>query len=374
VVLAYDVLSDPQERAWYDNRREALVKGGRDGEYQEDSLDLLHYFTVTCYSGYGDDEKSYYTVYRNDFEMTAKEDLESALEEAVEDFPTSGDSQSEYDMLVEEQNAEKARKAEATRRRQKRKQTRLAEQSSARWRRSMKAVWRRSGDDEAEEPQLRDGRDGEDSDEAEDAELQDGLYCPACEKSFQTEKALRNHEKSKQHREMEEANFSGPQTGKNSLDAISEEEMEEAPKRKLSKKQKKKKQKPTQNCDDNFNENGTGEGVKVDREDTNLHENSAKELEDSLQENVGVTETVELCSDPKTEGKSVSKPKGKKAKGTKKSVRVPAEPQTMSDMLISCTTCHSEFPSRNKLFDHRKATGHARAPSSLTSLNSVTNS
>ncbi|KAB0338843.1 hypothetical protein FD754_024301, partial [Muntiacus muntjak] len=371
IQAAYDVLSDTQERAC-----------GRDGEYQEDSLDLLHYFA------------SYYTVYRNDFEMTAKEDLESALEEAMEEFPTSGDSQSDYDMflhselwkeydtrqasngrekrLVEEQNAEKARKAEATKRRQKRKQTRLAEQCRGR---SWTAQFGDgSGDDEAEEPQLRDGRDGKASDEAEDAELQDGLYCPACGKSFQTEKALRNHEKSKQHREMEEANFSGPQTGKNSLDAISEEEMEEAPKRKLSKKQKKKKQKPTQNCDDNFNENGTGEGVKVDREDTNLYENSAKELEDSLQENVGVTETVELCSDPKTEAKSVSKPKGKKAKGTKKSVRVPAEPQTMSDVLISCTTCHSEFPSRNKLFDHRKATGHARAPSSLTSLNSVTNS
>ena len=82
---------------------------------------------------------------------------------------------------------------------------------------------------------------------------------------------------------------------------------------------------------------------------------------------------MELCDDPKTEAKRVSKPKGKKAKDTKKSVRVPAEPQTMSDVLISCTTCHSEFPSRNKLFDHLKAISQ-RAPSSLTSLNSVTNS
>lgn len=41
----------------YDNHREALLKGGLDGDYQDDSLDLLHYFTVACYSGYGDDEK-----------------------------------------------------------------------------------------------------------------------------------------------------------------------------------------------------------------------------------------------------------------------------------------------------------------------------
>ncbi|XP_065730553.1 dnaJ homolog subfamily C member 21 isoform X1 [Phocoena phocoena] len=517
IQAAYDVLSDPQERAWYDNHREALLKGGLAGEYQDDSLDLLHYFTVTCYSGYGDDEKGFYTVYRNVFEMIAKEELESSLEEDVEDFPTFGDSQSDYDTvvhpfyaywqsfctqknfawkeeydtrqasnhwekramekenkkirdkarkeknelvrqlvafirkrdrrvqahrkLVEEQNAEKARKAEAMRRQQKLKQAKLAEQYKEQsWMtvadlekelREMEAQYEKefgdgSGEDEAEERELQDGQDGKDSDEAEDAELYDSLYCPACDKSFKTEKAMRNHEKSKKHREMvallkqqleeEETNFSGPQTDENSLDANSEEEMEDAPKQKLSKKQKKKKQKPAQevgqkgsylpaacfhswrvgaerrnmgrregesrhgkmlpetkkNYDDNFNENGTGEAVKVDPEDNSLNQGSAKGLEDSPQENVGVTETVERCDDPKSEAKSVSKPKGKKAKDTKKSVRVPAELQT-SDVLISCTTCHSEFPSRNKLFDHLKATGHARAPSS-SSLNSVTDS
>ncbi|XP_046528293.1 dnaJ homolog subfamily C member 21 [Equus quagga] len=474
IQAAYDVLSDPQERAWYDNHREALLKGGLDGEYQDDSLDLLHYFTVTCYSGYGDDEKGFYTVYRNVFEMIAKEELESVLEEDVEDFPTFGDSQSDYDTvvhpfyaywqsfctqknfawkeeydtrqasnrwekramekenrkirdkarkeknelvrqlvafirkrdkrvqahrkLVEEQNAEKARKAEEMRRQQKLKQAKLAEQYKEQsWMtvadlekelREMEARYEKefgdgSDEDELEEHELKDEQDGKDSDEAEDAELYDGLYCPACDKSFKTEKAMRNHEKSKKHREMvallkqqleeEEENFSGPQTDENLLNVNSEEEVEDAPKLKLSKKQKKKKQKPAQNYDDNFNENGTGEGVKVDPEDTNLNQDSAKELEDSPQENVSVSETVDLCDDPKSEAKSVPKPKGKKAKDTKKSVKVPAEPQTMNDVLISCTTCHSEFPSRNKLFDHLKATGHARAPSS-SSLNSVTSS
>ena len=54
--------------------------------------------------------------------------------------------------------------------------------------------------------------------------------------------SMRNHEKSKKHREMvallkqqleeEEANFSGPQTDENSLNANSEEEMEDVPKQK----------------------------------------------------------------------------------------------------------------------------------------------
>lgn len=474
IQAAYDVLSDPQERAWYDNHREALLKGGLDGEYQDDSLDLLRYFTVTCYSGYGDDEKGFYTVYRNVFEMIAKEELESVLEEEVDDFPTFGDSQSDYDTvvhpfyaywqsfctqknfawkeeydtrqasnrwekramekenkkvrdkarkeknelvrqlvafirkrdkrvqahrkLVEEQNAEKARKAEEMRRQQKLKQAKLAEQYREQsWMtmanlekelQEMEAQYEKefgdgSDENEMEEHELKDGEDGKNSDEAEDAELYDDLYCPACDKSFKTEKAMKNHEKSKKHREMvallkqqleeEEENFARPQIDENPLDDNSEEEMEDAPKQKLSKKQKKKKQKPAQNYDDNFNVNGTGEGVKLDPEDTNLNQDSTKELEDSPQENVSVTEIIKPCDDPKSETKSVPKPKGKKTKDMKKPVKVPAEPQAMSDVLISCTTCHSEFPSRNKLFDHLKATGHARAPSS-SSLNSATSS
>ncbi|KAM6156753.1 dnaJ homolog subfamily C member 21 [Erethizon dorsatum] len=474
IQAAYDVLSDPQERAWYDNHREALLKGGLDGEYQDDSLDLLHYFTVTCYSGYGDDEKGFYTVYRNVFEMIAKEELESALEEDVEDFPTFGDSHSDYDTvvhpfyaywqsfctqknfawkeeydtrqasnrwekramekenkkirdkarkeknelvrqlvafirkrdkrvqahrkLVEEQNAEKARKAEEMRRQQKLKQARLAEQYREQsWMtmanmekelQEMEAQYEKefgdgSDENETEEHELKDGQDGKDNDEAEEVEFYDDLYCPACDKSFKTEKAMKNHEKSKKHREMvallkqqleeEEENFSGSQVDENLLNANSEEEMEDVPKQKLSKKQKKKKQKPAQNYDDSFNENGTGEGEKVDPEDTNLNQDNAKELEDNLLENVSVTETIKPCDDPKSEAKSIPKPKGKKTKDMKKSVRVSAEPQMQSDVLISCTTCHSEFPSRNKLFDHLKATGHARAPPSL-SVNSVTSS
>ncbi|XP_034048650.1 dnaJ homolog subfamily C member 21 [Thalassophryne amazonica] len=103
IQAAYDVLSDPQERAWYDNHREALLKGGLSGDYEDDSIDLLQYFTVTCYSGYGDDEKGFYTVYRNLFETIVKEEMEHCRVEDKEDeddFPPFGDSQSDYDAVV----------------------------------------------------------------------------------------------------------------------------------------------------------------------------------------------------------------------------------------------------------------------------------
>ncbi|XP_041487299.1 dnaJ homolog subfamily C member 21 isoform X2 [Microtus oregoni] len=422
IQAAYDVLSDPQERAWYDNHREALLKRGLDGEYQDDSLDLLRYFTVTCYSGYGDDEKGFYAVYRDVFELIAKEELECVSDGDIEDFPNFGDSQSDYDTvvhpfyaywqsfctqknfawkeeydtrqasnrwekramekenkkirdkarkeknelvrqlvafirkrdkrvqahrkLVEEQNAEKARKAEEMRRQQKLKQAKLAEQYREQsWMtmanlekelQEMEARYEKefgdgSDENEVEEQEPKHGLDGKDSDEAEEVALYDDLYCPACDKSFKTEKAL-------------------------------------------SKKQKKKKQKSAQNYDSNFNENGTEEGVKVDPEDGNVNEDIAKELENRPQENVCVTETTEVCEAPQSEAKSVPKSKGKKTKDVKKSVKIPAEPQTVSEVLINCATCHREFPSRNKLFDHLKATGHARATSASSSLNSVTSS
>lgn len=52
----------------YDNHRDALLKGGVSGDYEDDSIDLLQYFTVTCYSGYGDDEKV--SVFRSCARMT----------------------------------------------------------------------------------------------------------------------------------------------------------------------------------------------------------------------------------------------------------------------------------------------------------------
>lgn len=40
-------------------------------------------------------------MYRNVFEMIAREELESVLEADIEDFPTFGDSQSDYDTVKE---------------------------------------------------------------------------------------------------------------------------------------------------------------------------------------------------------------------------------------------------------------------------------
>merc|ERR1740128_1604536 len=71
---AYEVLSDPQERAWYDNHREEILRGNMGEKLDEEGINLFQYYSSSCFSGYGDDEKGFYTVFREVFNTIAKED------------------------------------------------------------------------------------------------------------------------------------------------------------------------------------------------------------------------------------------------------------------------------------------------------------
>ncbi|XP_042660347.1 dnaJ homolog subfamily C member 21 isoform X2 [Tyto alba] len=467
IQAAYDVLSDPQERAWYDNHREALLKTGDHGDYQDDSLDLLPYFTVSCYSGYGDDEKGFFTVYRQVFEKVAKEEMECMTQGATELFPMFGYSQSDYDTvvhpfyaywqsfctqktfvwkeeydtrqatnrwekramekenkkrrdkakrernemvrdlvafirrrdkrvqahrkLVEEQNAEKTRKAEEFRRQQKLKQAKLAEQykeqswmamsNLERELQEMEAQYEKefgdgSGDEGELEQQETKGIEGKLHDETKGAEFVDRLYCPACDKWLKTKKAMKNHEKSKKHREMvallrqqleeEEGKFPVSLDDACGLHTKEEEETEDMPKRKLSKKQRKKQKTGTiyeDSCDKSADEE-TVEQKEVP--DVNKDIGSEAELLDDGQrcvvsEDASTTEDISQGKEAKSEVKS-TKPKEKKAMDARKSAKSSSAHPTTNEVPIYCVTCNSAFPSRNKLFEHLKATGHAKAP------------
>lgn len=100
VQQAYEVLSDRQERAWYDNHREQILRGSN-SDYQDDSLDVFPYFTSQCFKGYGDDENGFYSVYRKVFEQITKEDI--AHMDSKSDFdeiPDFGNSTSDYEDIV----------------------------------------------------------------------------------------------------------------------------------------------------------------------------------------------------------------------------------------------------------------------------------
>uniref|UniRef100_A0A672YY67 DnaJ homolog subfamily C member 21 n=1 Tax=Sphaeramia orbicularis TaxID=375764 RepID=A0A672YY67_9TELE len=450
IQAAYDVLSDPQERAWYDNHREALLKGGLSGDYEDDSIDLLQYFTVTCYSGYGDDEKGFYMVYRNLFESIVKEEMEHGKvddEDEDEDFPPFGDSQSDYDTvvhvfygywqsfctrknfawkeeydtrqasnrwekramekenkktrekarkernelvrqlvafvrkrdrrvqahrkLVEEQNAEKIKKVEELRRKQKLDQAKLAEEYKEQsWAamselekelQQMEAQYGQefgdaseSEDEEqdvdAREKASEDGGDQPDADELT-IDYYDDLYCPACDKSFKSDKAMKNHEKSKKHREMvallrqqleEEDDSLGMTQGEK--DGREEEKEQEDEEEEDEEEEEEEEDKPRQKY---------GQSAPEENEDKPTQTPCDVDAHKDPEEPTEPEERGEL---PPTEAK--------------RSVWLCVFDTCIfhcsyfclqREVNLRCVTCNNEFPTRNKLFDHLKTSGHASA-------------
>lgn len=98
---AYEVLSDTQERAWYDRHRDAILKGGIGDNYEDESLNVYQYFTTSCFQGYGDGEHGFYTVYREVFNKISAEDsgFDDNLDSDFE-IPTFGKSDSSYEDVV----------------------------------------------------------------------------------------------------------------------------------------------------------------------------------------------------------------------------------------------------------------------------------
>lgn len=99
---AYEVLSDAQERKWYDDHREQILRGDdgqSDGVSGDDELNLFKYFSPTVYSGFGDDPRSFYSVYG---ELFAKLDgLDMEASEGVTAAPVLGDKQTPMDEVLE---------------------------------------------------------------------------------------------------------------------------------------------------------------------------------------------------------------------------------------------------------------------------------
>ncbi len=63
---AHEVLSNAQERAWYDSHRTSILNGG-EGGHKGESVDLCNYFFTNAYCGFGDDPKCFYVVYEEAF-------------------------------------------------------------------------------------------------------------------------------------------------------------------------------------------------------------------------------------------------------------------------------------------------------------------
>lgn len=95
---AYDVLSDPRERKWYDKHKDSILCGRNRDDIIDKEIDVLPYFTSYCYNSFTDEENGFYSVYRNLFNSLIQEDIpyrDYDLKE-TEIAPDFGDSKISY--------------------------------------------------------------------------------------------------------------------------------------------------------------------------------------------------------------------------------------------------------------------------------------
>lgn len=91
---AYECLSDPAERKWYDEHREAILRGwsveGGEKQQVEILFDVVPFMHAGCYDGYGDDEEGFFSVYTQVFTQIFMQEEEGwVLEGNIEAMPQS---------------------------------------------------------------------------------------------------------------------------------------------------------------------------------------------------------------------------------------------------------------------------------------------
>ena len=108
---AYEVLSDPQERAWYDRHRDAILRNQNDvsGEHDEHTVrvttaeDIVKYFTNFRRNlDFTDSDTGFYTVLRRKFDDLVREEELACEWEGFDPitYPSFGHAEDPYDDVV----------------------------------------------------------------------------------------------------------------------------------------------------------------------------------------------------------------------------------------------------------------------------------
>merc|ERR1719313_431144 len=252
---AYETLSDPQERAWYDAHREQILRGDEDGERSGSSVNIWPLFRRSAFSDFDDSPDGFYAVYRDAFARIAGEEADES-EETI-DFATFGEANSDWptvrkfyaqwgDFVSNKSFAseDKYRPQDAENRQVRRAMEAENKKFRAAARKEYIALVRRLSEwckkrdprfargqqvaaaaaqeaakvkaaetaqaKAAKEAARKEARKAElerwaaaeaeaEESESEEEEKEEAMYCPACRKSFKTAKAFDSHAKSKKH-------------------------------------------------------------------------------------------------------------------------------------------------------------------------------
>ncbi|KAM1679277.1 hypothetical protein TB2_039153 [Malus domestica] len=101
---AYEVLSDPKERAWYDSHRSQILFSDRGSAASASGSgipNLFPFFSTTVFSGYSDSGRGFYKVYSDVFDKIYANELNFARKlglglDTVREAPAMGNLESPY--------------------------------------------------------------------------------------------------------------------------------------------------------------------------------------------------------------------------------------------------------------------------------------
>ncbi|KAI5416570.1 DNAJ protein JJJ1 homolog isoform X1 [Lathyrus oleraceus] len=102
---AYEVLSDPKERAWYDSHRSQILFSDPNSHSNSVVPDLFSFFSNTVYSSYSDTGKGFYKVYSDVFDKILANEINFAKKlglgvDSVRQAPLMGNLDSPYTQVT----------------------------------------------------------------------------------------------------------------------------------------------------------------------------------------------------------------------------------------------------------------------------------
>ncbi|GKV34690.1 hypothetical protein SLEP1_g43042 [Rubroshorea leprosula] len=105
LVHAYEVLSDPKERSWYDSHRSQILFSDPNSVSNSPIPNLFSYFSNTVYSGYSDSGRGFFNVYSDLFTKIYSNEMNFAKEmglrlDTVKDAPLMGNLESSYSQVT----------------------------------------------------------------------------------------------------------------------------------------------------------------------------------------------------------------------------------------------------------------------------------
>jgi len=106
VSAAFSVLSDPQERKWYDDHRESILRGkdgtksgneDTEGDAFDNTMDLWQYFNAACFNDFDDEPEGFYKVYTDVYnDLCVQENEKMPAGQGLVDYPPFGDSTTDW--------------------------------------------------------------------------------------------------------------------------------------------------------------------------------------------------------------------------------------------------------------------------------------